>query len=229
MADCNHSICKNKDFCGHIIGDKKNPGGNIFTPGQKNRHKGHIVEGWHTEAQCAYYNNLIKPLKEGNVVEVGVFGGASLLGVVDTCIKTGSHLYGIDPWELVETANGAKMDNQKKDAYRSRIMDIRLNLERIINKEGYDNITLIHGFSTDASNLFEDASIDIVFIDGDHSYDAVYMDMETWLPKVKAGGVMWGDDFGGWNSVRMAVNDFCADNKLIYKIVCGNRSWRIDV
>ena len=228
MAKCNHPRCKNHDICGKISGDRKNPGGNIFTPGQKNNHKGHVVEGWHTAVQSAYYNELVSSISNGIVVEIGVFGGASLLGMVDSCVKTKSHIYGIDPWEKVENANGAKMTPDKKKIYRERIKNIRLNLERVINEEGYDNITLIHDFSVNAVDRFENESIDIIFIDGDHSYDSVLQDISVWLPKVKRGGIMWGDDYGGWESVRMAVDDFCKANNLTYKVVCGKRSWQIN-
>ena len=48
--------------------------------------------------------------------------------------------------------------------------------------------------SNDAVNLFEDGSIDFLMIDGDHSYEAVKQDIENYLPKMRSGGLIVGDD-----------------------------------
>ena len=52
---------------------------------------------------------------------------------------------------------------------------------------------------------FEDESIDLLHIDGFHTYEAVRGDFESWYPKVKPGGiVIFHDvaarlkDFGAW-------------------------------
>jgi hypothetical protein len=49
--------------------------------------------------------------------------------------------------------------------------------------------------SVDASKLYEDESLDFVFLDADHSYEGVRSDIEAWLPKVKRGGIFAGHDF----------------------------------
>jgi predicted O-methyltransferase YrrM len=229
MANCNHKACKPYDICGFIAaaGDGKNPGGNIHTTGQLHRHKSHKIYGWHSPEESAFYNRLVQKLDHGTIVEVGVYGGASLLGVIDSCIQTGSHIYGIDPWEKVESANGMKMSDIQKRTYRDKIKSIRISLENIIKAEHYDEyITLIHELSESASQQFDDASVDVIFIDGDHSYDAVYNDLSVWLPKLKTHGTIWGDDFG-WQSVQSAVKDFCKDNRKPLRQVCGGRAWVI--
>ena len=42
---------------------------------------------------------------------------------------------------------------------------------------------------------FEDASIDFVYIDARHTYDAVMEDLEAWWPKVRPGGIVAGEDY----------------------------------
>lgn len=47
--------------------------------------------------------------------------------------------------------------------------------------------------SLEAADLIEDGSVDFVFIDADH--ERIEEDIDAWLPKVKKGGVISGDDF----------------------------------
>lgn len=48
--------------------------------------------------------------------------------------------------------------------------------------------------SVAAAQRFTDASVDLVWIDADHSYEAVRDDIAAWRPKVRAGGIIGGDD-----------------------------------
>lgn len=49
--------------------------------------------------------------------------------------------------------------------------------------------------SIQASEYFEDESLDFVYIDAIHDYEHVKEDIKVWLPKVKKGGVLCGDDY----------------------------------
>jgi hypothetical protein len=49
--------------------------------------------------------------------------------------------------------------------------------------------------SWDGAAHYGDASLDYVYLDADHHYEAVCRDIDAWLPKVKPGGVIAGHDF----------------------------------
>src|SRR6185503_15716318 len=68
-------------------------------------------------------------------------------------------------------------------------------LFEIHTKPVRDRFTLWPMRSTEAAAQFPDASLDVVFIDGDHEYTAVVADILAWWPKLKVGGFMAGDDF----------------------------------
>ena len=36
---------------------------------------------------------------------------------------------------------------------------------------------------------------DFIYIDADHSYEACKLDLESYWPKLKQGGIMMGDDY----------------------------------
>ena len=66
-----------------------------------------------------------------------------------------------------------------------------------------------HRMTTDkAASLFEDSSLDGVFIDADHTYEAVKKDIQNWFPKVRKGGILAGHDYiHTWPGVVQAVNE----------------------
>lgn len=61
---------------------------------------------------------------------------------------------------------------------------------------GSQNRTKIYrATSIEAATSVPNHSMDMVFIDADHSYKAVKQDIATWLPKVKSGGYLGGHDY----------------------------------
>lgn len=58
-----------------------------------------------------------------------------------------------------------------------------------------------------------DETLDCIFVDGDHSYEAVLQDLRFWWKKVKQGGQMLGNDY--WmDDVARAVHEFASENNL---------------
>lgn len=79
-------------------------------------------------------------------------------------------------------------------------------------------VGIIDNDTVEASKEYPNGLIDAVFIDADHSYEAVKADIEAWLPKIKPGGIIAGHDIdfpSVWKAVRETLPEF--------KVV--NRSW----
>lgn len=55
--------------------------------------------------------------------------------------------------------------------------------------------------------------LDFIYIDGDHSYNAVKKDLQMYFYRVKHGGMVAGHDFNHQDVAR-AVTEFCARHKL---------------
>ncbi len=67
-------------------------------------------------------------------------------------------------------------------------------------KARHKNIRKIKHFSYEVAPMFDNNSIDIVYIDGEHTYRAVKKDIEDWLPKCRlfiAGHDYWPGKFPG--------------------------------
>jgi len=61
--------------------------------------------------------------------------------------------------------------------------------------EPYSCAQILRMTSLEAAAKCAPASLDLVFIDGDHSYEAVRADIKAWLPTLKPSGVLAGHDF----------------------------------
>lgn len=184
--------------------------------GKNINHKNFTIKGWGYEKEhLKWYKDKLKKIKNGKVVEIGVYGGASILCIADLCMKNNIKIYGIDPWENTTIVNGRNIKNSidEINILTRKMVDARTNLENIIKKLNYSNINLIQNTSEEASLNFKNNDIDIVYIDGDHSYEAVSKDLKIWHKKIKQNGIIWGDDYG-WLPVRKAINNFAEIKKM---------------
>jgi hypothetical protein len=51
---------------------------------------------------------------------------------------------------------------------------------------------------------------DLVFLDGDHSYQGLLEDIQGWWPRVRQGGILAGHDYDiQYYTVVLVVQDFC--------------------
>lgn len=75
---------------------------------------------------------------------------------------------------------------------------------------------IVPALSVDAAATIKDGSLDLVFVDADHSYEGVKADLTAWVPKVKAGGWIGGHDYGNtdpaydFSGVDRAVNEWAS-------------------
>lgn len=141
----------------------------------------------------------------GEGAEIGVSSGAFSKILFDNSKL--SKLYLVDPWI-----------NQDKEIYNDETnvdqegFDERYQLvTRLFKGEG-DRCRILRMTSEEAANEIEDDSLDFIYIDANHSYEAVSQDISLWWPKVKNGGVFSGHDYtngGPYNfGVKRAVDEF---------------------
>lgn len=195
--------------------------------GEEYNYKGFKIRGWFDPITSKWYSNKIKNIKNGKIVEIGVFGGASILSTADICIQNNNTIYGIDPWEQMINMNGEDVEEgERLEKAQERLRAHRLNLEKIIKKLNYTHINLIKGLSGDPAVVdgFEDNSLDLVFIDGNHSYKGCLSDLVLWEPKLKKSGILVGHD---WHlkSIRKAANEFCKEHS--FKLSVHGAIWEI--
>lgn len=70
------------------------------------------------------------------------------------------------------------------------------------------NAVLLRETSLRASKRIKPASLDFVFIDAIHLYEDVKQDIKAWLPKIRKGGMIAGDDWSRrFPGVEQAVRE----------------------
>jgi glycosyltransferase involved in cell wall biosynthesis len=135
------------------------------------------IHGWFDFRDV--YDYVAKTLPDGGkFVEVGAWKGKSAVYLADR----------LD--DIKKTIEFSVVDTFKGDDETGRINV----LDEFKNNRADRKITIIEGDSSDSSSLFEDGSLDGVFIDAAHDYDNAKRDIAAWIPKIKDGGFIGGHD-----------------------------------
>ncbi len=137
---------------------------------------------------------LISTAKPRRYVELGVYRGCSFLTALSAAKRSNIAMdaFGVDAW--TGDAHSGFYDGQT----------IFTELEAKVKPYG-PRARLIRSTFDDAVSDIPDGTIDILHIDGLHTYEAVKRDFELWRPKVSDAGIVLfhdtnvrRDDFGVW-------------------------------
>jgi len=133
---------------------------------------------WAGHKYFAY--DLVANMKPKKIVELGTHYGTSFWSFCQAVKdqKLDTELEAIDTWKGEKHAGfyGEEVFETVKTIKEKFYYDLKINLIR----KTFD----------EALAEFEDRSIDILHIDGLHTYESVKHDFETWLPKIKEGGIV---------------------------------------
>lgn len=81
-----------------------------------------------------------------------------------------------------------------------------------------DRVEFLRMESIEASKMFENESLDFVYIDGNHEYSYVLNDIIHWYPTVKKGGFLCGDDI---HSTNLGEHDASGNVRRVW----NNKFW----
>ncbi len=136
-----------------------------------------------------------KPL---NILEVGSWTGESALAMVETVRGIiglrSTKIHCVDTWEgtpgdhtavLCEALGGP---NVLYECFAANVGEL---LDDVIIPHRKRSLELAKSWNT-----FRWGKLDLVFLDGDHSYDHVRADIQAWLPHLRGGGIIAGHDYG---------------------------------
>jgi len=137
---------------------------------------------------------LIKTIQPGIFVELGTHTGNSYFSFCQAIeeAKLATKCYSVDTWQGEEHAG-----------YYDESVYQQVNTH---NQQNYAHFSSLLRMTFDeAASLFENKSVQLLHIDGLHTYEAVRHDFETWLPKLAPGAIVLFHDtnvrergFGVW-------------------------------
>jgi len=142
------------------------------------------------------FTQVIMPLVRPRVfVELGTHAGDSYCGFCQAVVDQ----------QLLETRCHA-VDTWRGDAHTGAYGERVYEQLRSFHDAAYASFSTLHRMTFDqALEQFADRSIDLLHIDGLHTYEAVRHDYEAWRPKLSDRGVVlfhdtavWDGDFGVW-------------------------------
>lgn len=157
------------------------------------------LDGWFDFEDS--YRDAVASAQPGAVfVEVGAWLGKSTSFMAVEIANSGKPItfYVVDTW--LGTGDDEKHQRYIREHGSVKpIFDANMAPVR-------DYYRALHMPSIEAAETFADASVDFIWIDADHRYDAVKADLAAWTPKLKPGGIIGGHDFD-WGGVNNAVRE----------------------
>jgi len=171
---------------------------------KKMEHYYQDVEGWWGEPDVSKYKEMVRKFDSGShFVEIGSFKGKSTACMGVEIINSGKEI----KYDQVDTWLGSTEHRGDPSIIGGTLFDeFNKNTEKVSHV-----INPIRLASVEASKLYEDESLDFVFIDAAHDLVNVLKDITSWIPKVKKGGVIAGHDYGGgFFGVNGAVDNYFA-------------------
>jgi predicted O-methyltransferase YrrM len=143
---------------------------------------------------------LIKENGFVRVAELGLWKGRTILHILQNCPDV--FYIGVDEWRQCPERAGIP----GAQTYETWNMPGLEKHVRKVLEPYYDRCVILKMSTAMASKFVPDATLDLVFLDADHSESAVRSDIENWQPKIKPGGIIAGHDYD-WPTVRKVVDE----------------------
>jgi predicted O-methyltransferase YrrM len=159
-------------------------------------HAVEAMDGWLLPAEGKLLNRLAARCARGVIVEIGSWKGKSTCWLAkDSKVP----IYAIDPHTGSE-------EHHRDLGKVATFAEFKRNLSSL---GLWNRVTPIVKRSVDATSDVQEP-IELLFIDGDHSYEAVKSDFENWFAKVSIGGVVAFHDTIGWEGPQRLMRELAS-------------------
>jgi hypothetical protein len=177
------------------------------------------------------WTQIVKDSNARAVAEVGVWKGEFAEELLTECEAISTY-YMLDPWRNLADWN--KPYNVSNDKFWAVMQEAMARTEFAAQKR-----VVLRGETKDVAAQIPDASLDLCYIDGDHTLRGILIDLMKLYPKVKDGGLLGGDDMTPYAWVHgrkfeptlvfpTVVHFAEATGSVIYALPFGQFAMRVD-
>lgn len=158
------------------------------------------IPGWMSEEELHWLASTAS--SSYNVVEIGSFCGRSSRAIGDHLPANGN-LYCIDSFKPFHCIPPVISSSEEGEEIHKQFLT---NMDDLLSS---GKVSLLRMSSLQAVTYIskKPSWVDFLFIDGDHSYPVVSMDIVIWLPLMTKGGIISGHDYDIYEGVKRAVDE----------------------
>jgi predicted O-methyltransferase YrrM len=156
-----------------------------------------LTQGWFNHG--AKILELVEQHRPKVCVELGSWQGASAIPVARAVRRWGGTVTCVDTW-------GGSVEGDPSTMQPWMLLACVRNMAAA-GVTG--SVRLIPSTTSDAATHWTEP-IDYLYVDADHTYNGVVADLLAWVPFVKPGGLLLGDDYGSrlYPGVQTAWDEF---------------------
>lgn len=154
------------------------------------------IGGWMNEKELVWLATQAR--NHQYIVEFGSLHGRSTRALADNSFA-GSRIWAVDPWAgdyYDESGSNIRVNTFVMPQFCENLQDHIMSGKVIAVRNFSYNFSLHHG-------------VDMVFIDGDHTYKTVVKDIKKAYELLRPGGLICGHDYDhpSWPGVKQAVTE----------------------
>lgn len=154
------------------------------------------MEGWCSHEKATQLFQAVERTKPKICVEIGVFGGRSVVAIAMGLKKQGSGIiFGIDPWNIdacLEGSNTETNNNWWENVPWEGI--IGSYFDKIQEFDLLPYVSHLAKHDKDCLGYFSDGSIDLIHFDSNHSEEVSCRTVKDWWGKIRKGATIIMDD-----------------------------------
>ena len=161
------------------------------------------IPGWFHEGSAVVMYTLMRAQEPRTVVELGSYLGRSTVffALALKQVNPRGRVVAIDPHtgdrQLLEQLGAERLATF--ELFRQHCQ--AAGVDELVEPHVATSLQVATGWSE---------PVDLLYVDGWHSYDAVVADAEAWVPHLSPHGVVVFDDYVAYGEVRDAVHDLAA-------------------
>jgi precorrin-6B methylase 2 len=156
------------------------------------------IDGWMSPTELIWLHQTARSMS--NVAEIGSFKGRGTTALLAGCP---GKVTAIDHWQGDQAASVINNLLELEDCYKIFMQNVGDN----------PNLEVMKMSSLEAVQQVNGEGFDMVFIDGEHTYENTKADIQAWLPKTRK--VICGHDYSEkWPGVIQAVQEIFGEVKV---------------